>query len=472
MAPENVLFAQPTGSSSRRGAKSLEERTRDRCQTIFDAVTSRRPWPLSPSWWKDQMLHWSIADEQVKTRLFRCVDALPMLADDDDVIEHMHCYFRGEGTPWPLRALTRIARKKTWTGRFIARAVRSQVAHLASGLIAGSNAGELIPAIENLRERGMNFTVDVLGEATVSEREADDYLNEYLELLDRIPDRVGLWTFDAKLDMADHGQQPRTNLSIKVSALNSLFDPIDQVGSCEVVKNRLREILRTAMAKDAFIHFDMEQYEYKDLTLKVFQQILEEPEFRDWDHVGIAMQAYLLDTRSDLQKLCSWVQRRGTPITVRLVKGAYWDSEVILAKQRGWPVPVFTQKWRTDANYEDCTEFILEHRKWLRPAIAGHNVRSLSRAAVVAEQLGLAPGAYELQMLFGMADPIKEALVGQGERVRIYTPFGQLIPGMAYLVRRLLENSSNTSFLRATFLDRSSIEQLIAPPRMPLTASR
>ena len=133
---------------------------------------------------------------------------------------------------------------------------------------------------------------------------------------------------------------------------------------------------------------------------------------------------------------------------VRLVKGAYWDYETVIAAQNGWPVPVFTQKWQTDANFEKLTEFLLANVDWLVPAFGSHNIRSIAHAMAVAEQLKVPHRRFEFQMLYGMADPIKEAIQSLGHRVRIYTPYGQLLPGMAYLVRRLLENTSNESFLR------------------------
>jgi RHH-type proline utilization regulon transcriptional repressor/proline dehydrogenase/delta 1-pyrroline-5-carboxylate dehydrogenase len=151
-------------------------------------------------------------------------------------------------------------------------------------------------------------------------------------------------------------------------------------------------------------------------------------------------------------------------VWVRLIKGAYWDYETVVAAQQGWPVPVFIEKRDTDANYERLTRFLLENHRVLRPAFGSHNIRSLAHAIAAAEVLGLPPRGYEIQMLYGMADPVKEALVSLGQRVRVYTPYGELLPGMAYLVRRLLENTANESFLRASFTERIPEEQLLMNP--------
>jgi RHH-type proline utilization regulon transcriptional repressor/proline dehydrogenase/delta 1-pyrroline-5-carboxylate dehydrogenase len=208
----------------------------------------------------------------------------------------------------------------------------------------------------------------------------------------------------------------------------------------------------------------MEQYAFKDLTLRIFEEVLTEPEFADWPDVGVAVQAYLRDAEADLRRLRAWAERRGVPVAVRLVKGAYWDYETILAQQQGWPSPVWGRKWETDAQYERLTAFLLENRRWLRPALASHNIRSLAHALALARALGLPPRSYEIQMLYGMADPIKDVLVRLGQRVRVYTPYGELLPGMAYLVRRLLENTANDSFLRASFSEHTPEEQLLMNP--------
>src|SRR5262249_11922878 len=152
-----------------------------------------------------------------------------------------------------------------------------------------------------------------------------------------------------------------------------------------------------------FVNVDMEQYAYKEQTLRIFKEILAEDEFRAWPDVGIALQAYLRDCGRDLEELARWAERRGTPVWVRLIKGAYWDYETVGAAQQGWPVPVFTEKWETDATYESLTLFLLRNHRLLRPAFGSHNVRSLAHAIAAAEVLGLPPNAYEIQMLYGMA---------------------------------------------------------------------
>ena len=254
-------------------------------------------------------------------------------------------------------------------------------------------------------------------------------------------------------------------MSVKLSAIYSQFDPLDPEGTSREVRARLRPILRAAMAAKAFVNLDMEQYAFKDLTLRIFREILDEDEFRAWPDVGVVLQAYLRDCLQDLESLHDWAVGRGAGVWIRLVKGAYWDFETVLAAQQGWPAPVFTEKWATDANFETCTRFLVDRHAVLHPAIASHNVRSLAYALALVQQQRVPADHYEVQMLYGMAEPIKDVLAGMGHRVRVYTPFGQLLPGMAYLVRRLLENTANESFLRAAVsLDHVSEEDLLMSP--------
>ena len=198
---------------------------------------------------------------------------------------------------------------------------------------------------------------------------------------------------------------------------------------------------------------------------------MERPELNGYPHLGFALQAYLRDSYQDAERMLDWAARNGHRFTVRLVKGAYWDYEKVIAGQRAWPVPVYLCKSETDANYERVTRLLLEHPAHVYPALATHNVRTIAHALVYGEKLGLKPGDVEFQMLYGMATPIRRALVRLGRRVREYCPVGELVPGMAYLVRRLLENTSNEGFLRAKFSGHASMAKLLENPASQLPAS-
>jgi RHH-type proline utilization regulon transcriptional repressor/proline dehydrogenase/delta 1-pyrroline-5-carboxylate dehydrogenase len=447
--------------------RDSENLTQDIGREIFAGLDGSTSWLLTPAWWDDRLMEWTMADPAVKVQLFRFIDALPLLHTPASITRHLREYFteaRGHlprwlrwGLPWlPVNG---------WPGRLLAKVARQNAERLAHRFIAGSNLPEVLTAIASLRRRSLAFTVDLLGEATITETEADQYQAEYLKLIEGLSREVNSWPANPLIDTDHRGPLSRVNVSIKLSSLYSQFDPIDPEGTSTAVRRRLLPILHAARQRNVFVNVDMEQHAFKDLTLRIFRDMLLEADFRHWPDVGIAIQAYHRQSEEDLAELASWAETRGTPVWVRLVKGAYWDYETVVAAQNGWQVPVFTRKWETDANFEKLTDFLLEHREILRPALGSHNVRSLAYALARAQTMRLPPGSLEIQMLYGMAEPLQNTLVSMGQRVRIYTPFGQLLPGMAYLVRRLLENTANESFLRASFTEHVPEEQLLMNPR-------
>lgn len=445
---------------------ALEERTREIGRDLFLRVRHQGPTVLSPKWWDDRLMAFTMRDPAIKVQLFRLVDTLPALQNNPAVVRHLREYLEtvNDRLPAPIQRAVGLLPNDGWFGGMIAGAARFNATRLARRFIAGTTVDETLATIVELRKHGLGFTIDLLGEAVLSESEAVQYQQQYLQFIDGLTTRAREWTANDVIDRGPTGRIPPVNVSVKLSSLYSQFDPIDPWGTSEAVRKRLRPILQLAKSRGAFVNVDMEQFALKDLTIRIFQEMMEEVEFRDWPDVGIAIQAYTKSCGEDLKTLADWAGRRGTPIWVRLVKGAYWDYETVVAAQQNWPSPVWEQKPETDADFERQTEFLIEHRDLLRPAIASHNVRSIAHALAMEEVSGTPTGTVEFQMLYGMADEIKSALVQMGRRVRIYTPFGQLLPGMAYLVRRLLENTSNQSFLRAGFMDHSPIEELLMNP--------
>jgi RHH-type proline utilization regulon transcriptional repressor/proline dehydrogenase/delta 1-pyrroline-5-carboxylate dehydrogenase len=446
--------------------EAIERDTQAIGRHLFANLRDTKPSIFQRRWWDDRIMAWSMKDELLKVQLFRFVDVLPMLSTPDAVTEHLHEYLQTvrDRLPAPLRVALGVARRVPLTRAAVARAARLSAADFARRFIAGENTQQVIHAARRERELRRGFTLDILGEAVVSEHEAEQHFRALLDLLEAVTPEVERWPGDPLLDADDRGPIPRVNLSIKLSALDSQFDAIDPEGTLARVGRRLRELLRAARRLGAFLNVDMESYEKKSHTLHIFRTILSEAEFCDWPHVGIVIQCYLRDSGADLAALAKWARQRGTPVWVRLVKGAYWDFETIRAKANGWPVPVFQKKWESDANFERQTRFVMLNADFLRPALGSHNLRSLSHGIAVARHLGLPKNAFEIQMLYGMADAEKQALVDLGHRLRIYMPYGELIPGMAYLVRRLLENTSNDSFLRAGFMEGVPPEELLKNP--------
>ena len=445
--------------------QTVERRTREIGRELFDRVKGASgPWRRP--WWENRFMDWTLDDPEVRAQLFRFIDVLPALRSPGAIRRHLAEYLNeaDDRGPWLLRTAIDWSPPGTDRERWLADSARLAAEIMAHKFIAGATPAEALQTVLKLRDRRLAFTADLLGEAVISEAEADVYQQTCLEILRGLAGPLTAQPEDPLIDRDQNGPIPRVNLSLKLSCLTTDFDPIHPELSIAEVAARLRPILGTARELGAYIHVDMEQYTYRTLTYELFKRVLAEPEFRDWPDVGIVVQAYQPDAEDDLRDLLEWVEARGTPITVRLVKGAYWDSEVLIARGRGWPEPVYLQKWMSDASYERCTRFLMEHHDRLHPAIGSHNIRSLAHAIAQAEALGLPKGAFELQTLHGMGDAIENALVGMGFRTRVYTPYGAMLPGMAYLVRRLLENTSNDSFLKASGASGASVDELLRNP--------
>ncbi len=423
--------------------------------------------------WDDKLLAWTMNNPGLRVQLFRLIDCLPSLHSKAEVARHLQAYLGHDSVELPaaLKGMLNFSQADSIPGQVAATTVSTAVETLAHKYIAGETIPQATKTIERLRKGKMTFTMDLLGEAVITEHEAQAYLDGYLELLTQLTTAAQNWPIVDQIDRVEGELLPKVQVSVKLSAFYAQFDPLDAEGSQRQVSDRLRVLLRRAQELGAAIHFDMEQYVYKDLTLAILKDLLMEAEFRQRTDVGITLQAYLRESEADLENLIAWAKRRGHPLTVRLVKGAYWDQETIKAVQKGWVPPVYRQKASTDANFERLTQLLLESHSVLYAAIGSHNVRSLAKAIAIAADLQIPRRGFELQVLYGMADRLAKALVEQGHRVRVYSPYGKLIPGMSYLIRRLLENTANSSFLRQS-ASAQPVETLLAVPEMEQGAFR
>jgi RHH-type transcriptional regulator, proline utilization regulon repressor / proline dehydrogenase / delta 1-pyrroline-5-carboxylate dehydrogenase len=424
-------------------------------------AAGRRPAIFEPRDWLRRTIEQSLDDEQLRTALFRFVDVLPSLRGARDVGSHLEEYFAS--VDHALGGLILLA-QTLHAGWLVAPVVRKNVTSLARRFIAEEDPAALRTVLEGLRREPAAFTLDLVGEATASEEEAARMLARYQALVSEVSTVAASWPEVERIDRDERGPLSRVNVSVKLSSLYARFDPLDP--ECErVVASRLRRLLHEAARAEAALTIDMEQHAFKDATLAIFRAVLEDDALRDSPSVAVALQAYLPETEADLEDLLGWVRARKRRIGVRLIKGAYWDSEVVWARQKDWPPPVFLDKAETDLAYERLSGRLLESHDLVDAAFGSHNLRSVANAIARAREIGLAPGSYEIQMLHGMAEPLRCALVESGERVRVYVPVGALIPGMAYLIRRLLENTSNVSFLRESYAEGRDLDRLIAPPR-------
>jgi RHH-type proline utilization regulon transcriptional repressor/proline dehydrogenase/delta 1-pyrroline-5-carboxylate dehydrogenase len=418
--------------------------------------------------WDDRMLGWAMSNPGLRVQLFRFIDTLPALRSNAEIARHLQQYLGDESVELPsaLKGILNFTEPNSAPALLAAATITKAVEALAYKYIAGENIQEVIKTIERLRKEKMAFTIDILGEAVITEAEAESYRQSYLDLIEQLTQQAKRWSTIPEIDLADGENLPQVQVSVKLTAFYSQFDPIDPQGSKQRVCDRLRLLLRRAQEVGAAVHFDMEQYVYKDLTLSILKELLLEEEFRTRTDIGITLQAYLQDSEQDLKDLIEWAKKRGHPVTVRLVKGAYWDQETIKSLQNHWKQPVYNNKNATDANFERMTQLLLENHEYLYAAIGSHNVRSQARAIAIAESFNIPRRRFEMQVLYGMGDKLAKALVARGHRVRVYAPYGKLLPGMAYLIRRLLENTANSSFLRQN-LEERPIDELIAAPIVP-----
>jgi RHH-type proline utilization regulon transcriptional repressor/proline dehydrogenase/delta 1-pyrroline-5-carboxylate dehydrogenase len=411
----------------------------------------------------ERLLEWAIARPEFKTNLFRFVDVLPACDGDAEVLRHLREHLETPSTPAAVRGALRVSRRVPGAGRLVAKAARAGVARMARRFIAGESPDEAAAVVTELWHDGYASTVDLLGEKTLTLADSERYAARVRSMLGALSQSASTWPSRAVLERDPWAAVPRVNVSVKPSALAPLLHPGTVREGIHQARERLDPILDLARSTGATVHLDGEQDELKDATYELLRDI--GSAWRRGPPLGCVVQAYRRDSATDLCSLADWSARTlDVPLVVRLVKGAYWDAETIHADAEGWPRPVWSEKTATDAHYERCTVLLVERAGDVRPAVAGHNARSLAHAIVAARQRGLPDDALELQVLFGMAQPLHAALRDLGMRVRVYAPVGQLLPGMAYLVRRLLENTSNESFVRHRFTEHAEVEALIATP--------
>ena len=444
-----------------------ESRAGEIGRELFKGMKGQKPGVFNKAWWQGQVMEWSMKDEAFKTEMFRFVDVFPVLQDPEDVYRHLEEYLMKPGlnVPGVIKAALKGAGMAGFMKKTATKQIVKQMEGMAKNFICGVDGSNALKTLKELRKQNQAFTVDLLGEATTSEREAEEYVERYRELIISLSDQCSDWQRVDSLDTDDRGDLPRVNVSIKVSAMYSQLDPIAFDESVEAAAKRLLPLFKLAAERGVFLNLDMEHFDYKDLTYAVFKRVVGDPSLEGFENAGVVVQAYLRDSEADLRSLIDWAKTHKKRITIRLVKGAYWDYETIHAHQEGWEAPVWLDKADSDAQFELLSAIMLEHHSLIRSAIGSHNLRSISVACAAAEFYKVPKNGYEIQCLYGMAEPIKAACATYGLRVRTYAPVGELIPGMAYLVRRLLENTSNEGWLKQGFADDADPSTLLASPQ-------
>ena len=454
---------------------TLDTKIINRGREFFASITGEKPSLFNKGAWMGKVMDWSMKNEQFKIQMFRFVDAFPSLTTSKLLTDHIREYF-GEEKDMPpvLQTGAKMAGMLgSLGGAVLNKVISANIHEMAGQFIVGENTREAVKNIEKLRKDGFAAVVDVLGEATLTEQEAEEYVATYLEVLDCLKKEQQGWKGlkgnggDQNLDW---GHAPKVNIAVKPTALFALANPQDFEGSVEAMLKQLRRIAERVVDLGGFLCIDMESYRHKGIIIELYKRL--KLEYRDYPHIGIVLQAYLKDNDQDLAELLTWAERNNTQISVRLVKGAYWDYETVKAKQNGWAIPVWTVKAESDAAFERQARMILEKQQICHFACASHNIRTISAVMELAAELQVPESRYEFQVLYGMAEPIRKGILKVVGRIRLYAPYGNMVPGMGYLVRRLLENTANESFLRQSFAEDAQIERLLEDPAVSAARER
>ena len=405
------------------------------------------------------------SDRELKAALFRFVDVAPACHSLDDLARHL-VGFLGEvdDAPGAISAAMKIAGTKAGRAA-LGAAAAGGVRHMAHRFIVGETLQSAGGVLGGLWERGVASTVDLLGEATVTAAEADAYAGRCAASLRELSRLASGWPGRPALERDGAGPLPRANLSVKVSALTPLLRPDSPELGREDAARRLTPLLSEARERGAHLHIDMESLDSREAILSLVLELLSSPPLREGPSAGLVLQAYLRDSGEQLDQVLRFARRAGRaqPLVVRLVKGAYWDHELVQAQQHGWSAPVYESKAECDRNFEGLTRRLLDARPAVRVAVASHNLRSVAHAIAYNRLSGGVDEDLEIQVLRGLGDELQDALASLRMRVRTYCPVGNLVAGMAYLVRRLLENTSNDSFL-FRMSEGESLDALLAAP--------
>ena len=319
--------------------------------------------------------------------------------------------------------------------------VRTSVRFMARRFIAGETIETASAAISSLSKSKRDVTLDQLGELIVSEKEADHYMNEVIKLIKG---------FDLHIKKGSKNASGilRAHVSIKVSALASDFRPEAFDFTYNLVAPRLKKILITAKEYDVFINIDAEHYHYRDIVFEVWKKVLlDTPELQDFTGTGIVVQAYLRDAINHLDDIVALAKQRNLVFPIRLVKGAYWDAETVEANAHGHNAPEFLNKEETDIHFRQLIWKIFQAHPQLQLCLASHNFADHVYSEVLRKKHFADTPEIEHQCLHMTYEALSCAMAKLGWVVRNYVPIGSLIVGMAYLVRRIMENSSQVGVL-------------------------
>ena len=356
----------------------------------------------------------------------------------------------------PIDAIKRLVAR---SGEPVIRqAVRQAVKVLGDQFVLGRTIKDALVRAQDYEDKGYLFSYDMLGEGARTQTDADAYFERYMTAIDAIGNAAGPFA-----TMHVDALYRRPGLSVKLSALHPRFEPGKEHRLDEELTPRLLSLARAARSRGLSLTIDAEEQDRLDPALHHFAAAFTDPALDGWNGLGLAVQAYGKRAVPALRWLRRLAERTGKRIPVRLVKGAYWDSEIKWAQERALAdYPVFTRKLNTDVSYLACVRLLLSDPKAFYPQFATHNAHALAATHVAG-----GPAVFEFQRLHGMGEAIYEGIIGEGgigRPCRIYAPVGEHEELLAYLVRRLLENGANTSFVNRLADDEAPVADIIRDP--------
>lgn len=335
----------------------------------------------------------------------------------------------------------------------IRQALKSAMKVIGGQFVMGETISEAISEARSSEKCGYMMSYDILGEGARSHEQAEKYVSAYMQGIASI----------AKGKAGDWRDKP--GISIKLSALHPRYQFIHRdIVEAELLP-RLKAIVMEAKAHNIAVSLDAEEASRLDIELILYAALLRDSDFSGFDGIGFVLQAYQKRAFYVIDALVELAKQTGKHIPVRLVKGAYWDSEIKLAQVLGLEgYPVFTRKHYTDLSYLVCAQKLIAHHAQIYPQFASHNAVTLATIMELASQHQLKPNDFEFQRLHGMGDSLHDQIVKQGYRSRVYAPVGEHKDLLAYLIRRMLENGANTSFVHLLMDHDTPIDALTESP--------
>jgi RHH-type proline utilization regulon transcriptional repressor/proline dehydrogenase/delta 1-pyrroline-5-carboxylate dehydrogenase len=356
----------------------------------------------------------------------------------------------------PWEALKRLAAR---SGEPVIRqAVRQAVKLLGDQFVLGRSIRDALARSAPYEARGFRFSYDMLGEAAKTDKDAERYFDRYMAAIEA----VGLAAGPNPLSHPD-ALIARPSLSIKLSALHPRYEPGKETRLADELYPRLMALLKAAEERGLAVTLDAEEQDRHEILLDLFGRAFLDSALAKWTGLGLAVQAYGKRAIPTIRWLRRLSEATGKRIPIRLVKGAYWDSEIKWAQERGLSdYPVLTRKMHTDVSYLACMRLILSDAKSFYPQFATHNAHTVASAVVAAGQT-----PFEFQRLHGMGEALYDEVSAPGKLIhpcRIYAPVGEHEDLLSYLVRRLLDNGANTSFVNRLADEEAPISQIIRDP--------